>query len=85
MDLYISYLRGPFIKAEFQTELDLREFHISDVAGNRILISASHADNISNLYVSEINKNFTEYNFVLSLESILCYFPNSTWKNSWLK
>lgn len=80
----MSYQRGPFVKAEFQTELDLKEYHISDVTGSRIFISVSHADTLANLYVSEINKDFTAFKFVPSLESILCYFPNSTWNKSWL-
>lgn len=85
IDLYISYQRGPFYKAEFQTELDLRKFHIADVTNKRIFVSVMHTENAANLYVSEISKNFTKYNFVLSMEQVLCYFPDGNFKNSWLE
>ncbi|CAK1543183.1 unnamed protein product [Leptosia nina] len=85
LDLYISYRRGPFFRAEFQTELDLRKFHIADVTDKRIFVSVMHTENVANLYVSEISKNFTKYNFVLSLKQILCYFPEGNFKNSWLE
>ncbi|XP_068629296.1 sortilin-related receptor isoform X1 [Battus philenor] len=85
LDLYISHQRGPFYKAEFQTELDRRKFHIADVTDKRIFISVMHTENLANLYVSEINSDFTQYNFVLSLEQVLCYFPQGNWKDSWLE
>ncbi|XP_060804264.1 sortilin-related receptor isoform X1 [Amyelois transitella] len=85
LHLYISHQRGPFHKAEFQTELDLRKFHIADVTDKRIFISVMHTDTLAHLYVSEINNDFSQYNFVLSLEKILCYFPEGNWKNSWLE
>lgn len=85
LHLYISHQRGPFYKAEFQTELDLQRFHIADVTDKRIFVSVMHADSLADLYVSEISNNFTQYNFVLSLEQILCYFPEFNWKDSWLE
>ncbi|XP_047534155.1 sortilin-related receptor-like isoform X1 [Vanessa atalanta] len=85
LDLYISHQRGPFFKAEFQTELDLSKFHIADVTDKRIFVSVMHTENLANLYVSEISRNFTQYNFVLSLEHILSYFPDGNWKDSWLE
>lgn len=85
LNLYISHQRGPFFKAEFQTELDLRRFHIADVTDKRIFVSVMHTDALADLYVSEISNNFTQYNFVLSLEQILCYFPDANWKDSWLE
>nr|XP_049700522.1 sortilin-related receptor isoform X1 [Helicoverpa armigera] len=85
LHLYISHQRGPFYKAEFQTELDLKRFHIADVTEKRIFVSVMHTDSLANLYVSEISNNFTQYNFVLSLEQILCYFPDANWKDSWLE
>ncbi|XP_037293354.1 sortilin-related receptor isoform X2 [Manduca sexta] len=85
LHLYISHQRGPFYKAEFQTELDLRKFHIADVTDKRIFVSVMHTESLANLYVSEIGRNFTQYNFVLSMEQILCYFPDGNWRNSWLE
>ncbi|XP_052741999.1 sortilin-related receptor isoform X1 [Bicyclus anynana] len=85
LDLYISHQRGPFFKAQFQTELDLNKFHIADVTDKRIFVSVMHTENLANLYVSEISRNFTQYNFVLSLEQVLCYFPEGNWKDSWLE
>lgn len=37
-----------------------------------------------NLYVSEVIDHEKAI-FTVSLESILTFFPNSTWKDSWLK
>lgn len=85
LHLYISHQRGPFYKAEFQTELNLKKFHIADVTDKRIFVSVMHSDSLADLYVSEISNNFTQYNFVLSLEQILCYFPDANWKDSWLE
>ncbi|CAH0625561.1 unnamed protein product [Chrysodeixis includens] len=85
LNLYISHQRGPFYKAEFQTELDLKRFHIADVTDQRIFVSVMHTDSLADLYVSEISNNFTQYNFVSSLEHILCYFPDANWKDSWLE
>ncbi|KAJ2951649.1 hypothetical protein O0L34_g13807 [Tuta absoluta] len=85
LDFYISHQRGPFFKADFQTELDLRKFHIADVTDQRIFVSVMHTETLANLYVSEISKNFTQYKFVLSLGQILCYFPDGNWKDSWLE
>ncbi|CAB3247192.1 unnamed protein product [Arctia plantaginis] len=85
LHLYISHQRGPFYKAEFQTELDLRKFHIADVTDQRIFVSVMHTESLADLYVSEISNNYTQYNFVISLEQILCYFPDSNWKDSWLE
>ncbi|KAL0829250.1 hypothetical protein ABMA28_004072 [Loxostege sticticalis] len=85
LHLYISHQRGPFYKAEFQTELDLKKFHIADVTDKRIFVSVMHTDSLANLFVSEINNNFSQYNFVLSLEQILCYFPDGNWKDSFLE
>ncbi|CAG4953069.1 unnamed protein product [Colias eurytheme] len=85
VDLYISYQRGPFYRADFQTELDLKKFHIADVTDKRIFVSVMHTESVTNLYVSEISRNFTKYNFVLSLKQILCYFPEGNWKHSWLE
>ncbi|XP_048483491.1 sortilin-related receptor isoform X4 [Plutella xylostella] len=85
LELYISHQRGPFYKAEFQTELDLKKFHIADVTDKRIFVSVMHSESLADLYVSEISKNFTQYNFVLSLPQIVCYFPDGNWKNSWLE
>ncbi|CAH2041323.1 unnamed protein product, partial [Iphiclides podalirius] len=85
LDLYISHQRGPFHRAEFQTELDRKKFHIADVTDKRIFISVMHTENLVNLYVSEISSNFDQYNFVLSLEQVLCYFPQGNWKDSWLE
>ncbi|CAH0400220.1 unnamed protein product [Chilo suppressalis] len=85
LHLYISHQRGPFYKAEFQTELDLRKFHIADVTDKRIFVSVMHTETLANLFVSEINNNFSQYNFVLSLEQVLCYFPDGNWKDSFLE
>lgn len=84
LDLYLSYKNNSFVKAEFNTYLPCNYYHIVDVSHNRIFVAASHGETQVNLYVSEIidEKRAT---FTLSLEGILTFFPNSTWKDSWLK
>lgn len=85
LDLYISHQKGPFYKAEFETELDMKKFHIADVTDKRIFVSVMHTEILADLYVSEISNNYTRYNFMLSLEQILCYFPDGNWKDTWLE
>ncbi|XP_073946301.1 sortilin-related receptor-like isoform X2 [Choristoneura fumiferana] len=85
LDLYISHQKGPFYKAEFETELDMKKFHIADVTDKRIFVSVMHTEILADLYVSEISNNYTRYNFMLSMEQILCYFPDGNWKDTWLE
>uniref|UniRef100_W4VRP1 Sortilin-related receptor n=1 Tax=Corethrella appendiculata TaxID=1370023 RepID=W4VRP1_9DIPT len=82
--LLISYKRGQFIKADFQTELDIKGIHIADVEGKRIMISVVHTERISHLYVSESDQNMTDIKFVPSLENIFTYVPELNWRASWL-
>ncbi|XP_031838991.2 sortilin-related receptor [Nomia melanderi] len=83
LDLYVSYKNNSFVKAEFSTDLPRKNYHIVDVSYNRIFVTVAHNETQVNLYVSEIidEKRAT---FVLSLEGIMTFFPNSTWKDSWL-
>ncbi|XP_046432202.1 sortilin-related receptor-like isoform X1 [Neodiprion fabricii] len=83
LDLFISCKNRPFVKAQFLSELDRKDYHIADVSNNRILVAVSHTEYIVNLYVSEI-VDYDSIVFTLSLERILTFFPNSTWKDSWL-
>lgn len=85
MDLYISYKEGPLSRCIFDTELDRREYHIADVTGTRVMVAVSHADKLSNLYVSEGIGTADPIQFTLSLEGVFCYFPNTTWQDSWLR
>lgn len=82
--LLISYRRGRFVKADFQTELDVKGLHIADVEGKRILISVVHNEKISHLYVSEANAELTDIKFVQSLENVFTYIPELNWRSSWL-
>ncbi|KAK9512535.1 hypothetical protein O3M35_000936 [Rhynocoris fuscipes] len=82
-ELYISYEGGKFSKAIFDTELECAGFHVADAAETRLLIAVAHTDTLSNLYVSEVSPS-NKYLFRLSLERLFCYFPSTTWKNSWL-
>lgn len=82
--LFISYKRGRFVKADFQTELGIKGLHIADVEGRRVMMTAVHSDVMCHLYVSEANSDMTEIKFVPSLENIFAYVPLMTWKTSWL-
>lgn len=82
--LLISYKRGKFVKADFQTELDMKGYHVADVDGRRIMISVVHTERISHLYVSESNADMTEIKFVPSLENVFTYMPELNWRSSWL-
>lgn len=84
LDLYVSYKRGPFLKAIFQTELDNRAFHIVDADAVRVFVAVSHTERMANLYVSELYSSSKVMRFGLSLERVLCYFHNKMWKESWL-
>lgn len=76
---------GEKLKCIFDSELDRRAFHITDVADNRALVAVSHTDTLSHLYVSEnLGGIDGKVHFTLSLEAVLCFFPNTTWQDSWL-
>lgn len=82
--LLISYKRNRFVKAEFQTELEIKALHIADVEGRRIMVSAVHSEVITHLYVSESDNDMMDIKFVPSLENIFTYVPEITWTTSWL-
>ncbi|XP_076622054.1 sortilin-related receptor [Colletes latitarsis] len=83
LSLYVSYKTNNFVKAEFNTDLPCKNYHIVDVSHNRVFVAVAHNETQVNLYISEVidQKKAT---FVLSLDGILTFFPNSTWKDSWL-
>ncbi|RZC34546.1 sortilin-related receptor-like [Asbolus verrucosus] len=85
LELYVSYKLGKKVKCVFDTQLDHRSYFIVDVTSNRALVAVSHSDTVSHLYVSE-NLDNTDgvIQFTLSLEDVLCYFPNSTWHDTWI-
>lgn len=82
--LFISYKRGKFVRADFQTELDIAGMHIADVSETRIMVAAVHNEHVAHLYVSESNADKTVIKFVLSLENVFSYVPGLTWQSSWL-
>lgn len=75
------------IKAEFlDLEGPIRDIHIADVSHNRVFLAISHNETSVNLYVSTIvNDKDGIFQFQLSLRGVLTFFPNSTWKDSWLR
>ncbi|KAK0098602.1 hypothetical protein PV326_006350 [Microctonus aethiopoides] len=83
LDLWISYKNQSFVLAQFNTELDTKNYHIVDVSNDRIFVAVSHSETHINLYVSEVIDDRVA-RFTLSLEGIMTFFPNITWKNSWL-
>ncbi|XP_043466543.1 sortilin-related receptor-like isoform X3 [Leptopilina heterotoma] len=83
LDLYVSFKNQNFVKAQFDRGLPALDFHIADVSHNRIFVAVSHSDTLVNLYISEVVDN-RQASFVLSLEGIFTFFPNSTWTESWL-
>lgn len=86
LELYVSYKLGKRIKCVFDTNLEQKNYFIVDVTSNRALIAVSHSDTISHLYVSEnLDSNYGTVKFTLSLEDVLCYFPNSTWHDTWIQ
>lgn len=83
LELFVSFKRQPFVSAQFDTDLARKEYHIADVSFDRIFVSVSHTETLVNLYISElIDKKSAK--FILSLPNILTFFPNNTWKDSWL-
>ncbi|XP_046384183.1 sortilin-related receptor-like [Ischnura elegans] len=84
LDLYISHKRKPFVKAVFNSETNNLKYHVVEVSDGKVFVAVDHdSDGQVNLYVSD---RATEDGmlFTLSLPKILCFFPNNTWKVSWL-
>jgi hypothetical protein len=72
------------MKAHFPSDLDRLAFHVADVSDGEVMVVVNHTAMRTNLYVSQLNDS-TGIHFSLSLEQILCYFPNSTWLGTWLR
>ncbi|XP_014221695.1 sortilin-related receptor-like [Trichogramma pretiosum] len=83
MDLFISYKSQPFVIAQFDTNLNRRDYHVVDVSYDRVFVSVSHTETMVNLYISEIIDH-RGAKFILSLPNIMSFCPNNTWKDSWL-
>nr|CAD7443907.1 unnamed protein product [Timema bartmani] len=84
LDLYISHKKGEFLRAQFQSEMNRREFYIADITDTQVFVAVSHTQSQANLYVSQAEEG-RSLKFALSLERIFCYFPNTTWRDSWLR
>lgn len=83
--LFVSYKRGRFVRADFQTELDILGLHIADVEGTRLMVSAVHSEQTVHLYVSESDEGMRRIQFVRSLENVFSYVPGLTWRQGWLE
>ena len=65
-------------------KLDEIDYHIIDVTDDgEVIVVVNHGKVLSNLYVSARITPY-EVKFVLSLERVMFYSPEITWKNSWL-
>lgn len=82
----ISYKGESFIRTRFDTELDRRDYYISDITAGRIMIAVAHTRTLSNLYISDLlQPNQDTISFSLSLERVVAYFPNITWTESLIR
>ncbi|XP_044750079.1 sortilin-related receptor-like [Coccinella septempunctata] len=80
VDLYVSYKFGVQKKCIFDTQLEKKSYFVVDVTENRALVAVSHGKTVSHLYVSDnLDGKLGQVEFILSLEDVLCYFPNNTW------
>jgi hypothetical protein len=85
MDMLVSFRLGRQIRCIFDSPLPRKSFFVVDVTSNRALVAVSHSDTVSHLYVSEnLDTEENEVKFTLSLEDVLCYFPGSTWHDTWI-
>ncbi|KAF6211596.1 hypothetical protein GE061_012109 [Apolygus lucorum] len=83
-ELFVSYRGGEFLPTEFDSNLEMKSFHVTDASESRLMVAVSHTETLSNLYISEIPKTQRKYLFRLSLERLFCFFPNIMWLDSWL-
>ncbi|XP_058808716.1 sortilin-related receptor-like [Phymastichus coffea] len=83
LELWISYKRQAFVMVQLDNDLPRKEFHIADVSNDRIFIAVAHTETVVHLYISEKIDNNT-IRFTESLRNVLTFFPNNTWKDSWL-
>lgn len=84
IELWVSYKRNSFVKANFQTELDIKGLHICDVEGKNLMVSAAHTTTMAHLYVAEFDEELKTITFVKSLENIFTFIPNVIWKHGWI-
>ncbi|XP_067011986.2 sortilin-related receptor isoform X2 [Anabrus simplex] len=83
LDLYVSHKGKPFMRAQFESELNRRDYYVADVSDGQVMVAVGHTEYLANLYISE-RLDGSVMKFTLSLERILCHFPNSTWTDTWL-
>ncbi|KAK9723301.1 Sortilin, neurotensin receptor 3 [Popillia japonica] len=84
-DLFVSYKFKSIKQCIFDTQLTRQAYQIVDITNDRALVSVSHSDMTSHLYVSEsLSVEDDTIRFTLSLENVLAYFPNNTWPDTWL-
>ncbi|XP_049769267.1 sortilin-related receptor-like [Schistocerca cancellata] len=83
VSLMVSYRGAPFKEAQFDRTISPHTgYYIADVSGTDVFVVASHLDILPTLYASR-NADASVYS--LSLDNFFCYFPGSSWKNSWLE
>nr|XP_018900989.1 PREDICTED: sortilin-related receptor-like isoform X1 [Bemisia tabaci] len=82
LEMFIAYKNSHFMRSIFNSELDRLEYHIADVYEDRVFVAVRHSSTFSHLYVSDrFDSSTGRVQFFLSMERILCFFPNSTWNH----
>ncbi|XP_075695287.1 sortilin-related receptor [Rhinoderma darwinii] len=73
VQLWVSYNRKPMQSAQFITRHPITEYYITDVSEDQVFACVKHSNNVTNLYISEVEG----LRFSLSLENILYFNPGA--------
>lgn len=85
LELFVSYKLGKKLQCIFDTPLEMKNFFVADVSGNRAFVAVSHSESSSNLYVSDnLGGKDGKVRFIVSIENVFAFFANSTWQGTWL-
>ncbi|CAL4091361.1 unnamed protein product, partial [Meganyctiphanes norvegica] len=86
LSLWVSYLGGPFLQAEFPRSTLLNQhYYIADVSEGQVWVCVAHTQWESNLYVSSVPRSAThKVRFSVSLPRILYFNPSTNWVDTWL-
>ncbi|XP_041372534.1 sortilin-related receptor-like [Gigantopelta aegis] len=79
--LWVSYNRKKFRKAEFPSHMHQEEFYIADASESQVMACVNHNRTVTHLYVSEVQG----LKFSLSLERVVYFNPRGANNDTWLR
>ncbi|XP_014669937.1 PREDICTED: sortilin-related receptor-like [Priapulus caudatus] len=80
LQLWVSYDRGPFLRAIFPGNLRELDYYIPDASEDQVFVCVNHEGIRTHLYISNVQGT----SFTLSMEDILYFNPEGAGKDTWV-